>query len=404
MSTSTYAFLRQSAQTICATKRPFRGTRSYAFSTTAWKPTVSPVYLIPSISGCTMSDKANKREKFLSVFPDLVEDLIAVLKGYGMSGEAIEWFKRNLEYNTPGGKLNRGISVVDTYAILKGVKPEELDEATYKKIALLGWCIELLQAYFLVADDMMDQSITRRGQPCWYKVENVGEVAINDSFMLEGAIYVLLKKYFKQEPYYVDLLELFHDVTFQTELGQLLDLITAPEDHVDLSKFSLEKHSFIVIFKTAYYSFYLPVALAMYAAGCADERDLKQAQDVLIPLGEYFQIQDDYLDCFGKPEDIGKIGTDIQDNKCSWVVNTALNTATPEQRKVLDENYGIKDSKTEKVCKDLFSEMGIDKLYHEYEEKTATEIKAKIAEVDESRGFKAEVLTSFFNKIYKRSK
>ncbi len=30
-------------------------------------------------------------------------------------------------------------------------------------------------------------------------------------------------------------------VTFQTELGQLIDLITAPEDHVDLSKFSLTK-------------------------------------------------------------------------------------------------------------------------------------------------------------------
>jgi hypothetical protein len=29
--------------------------------------------------------------------------------------------------------------------------------------------------------------------------------------------------------------------TFQTELGQLIDLITAPEDQVDLSKFSLEK-------------------------------------------------------------------------------------------------------------------------------------------------------------------
>jgi farnesyl diphosphate synthase len=74
-------------------------------------------------------------------------------------------------------------------------------------------------------------------------------------------------------------------------LGQLLDLLTAPEDTVDLSKFSLEAHSFIVTYKTAFYSFYLPVALAMYMAGISDEADLKQAKDVLIPLGEYFQIQ-----------------------------------------------------------------------------------------------------------------
>ncbi len=30
--------------------------------------------------------------------------------------------------------------------------------------------------------------------------------------MLEGAIYFLLKKHFRKEAYYVDLLELFHDV------------------------------------------------------------------------------------------------------------------------------------------------------------------------------------------------
>jgi farnesyl diphosphate synthase len=46
-----------------------------------------------------------------------------------------------------------------------------------------------------------------------------------------------------------------------------------------------------VIYKTAFYSFYLPVALAMHMAGISSEEDLKQARDILIPLGEYSQIQ-----------------------------------------------------------------------------------------------------------------
>ncbi|CDO91830.1 unnamed protein product [Kluyveromyces dobzhanskii CBS 2104] len=348
---------------------------------------------------------SDNRSKFLGIFPSLVQELRDILVGYGMPEEAIEWYAKSLNYNTPGGKLNRGLSVVDTYALLKGYKSvDDLSVEEYKKVAILGWCVELLQAYFLVADDMMDQSITRRGQPCWYKVEEVGDIAINDSFMLEGAIYCLLKNHFRSQPYYVDLLELFHDVTFQTELGQLLDLITAPEDSVDLSKFSLKKHSFIVIFKTAYYSFYLPVALAMFAAGITDAKDLKQASDVLIPLGEYFQIQDDFLDCFGKPEDIGKIGTDIQDNKCSWVINVALQKASAEQRQVLDQNYGRKNAESEQKCRAVFDALNIEKIFHDYEEETATKLREKIANVDESRGFKAEVLTLFLNKIYHRKK
>lgn len=59
----------------------------------------------------------------------------------------------------------------------------------------------------------MDSSVTRRGQPCWFRKPNVGMVAINDAFLLESCIYILLKKYFKGQDYYLDLLELFHEVT-----------------------------------------------------------------------------------------------------------------------------------------------------------------------------------------------
>lgn len=342
------------------------------------------------------------KQHFIESFTPLVDELTSYLKSINMPEDSIAWYRQNLEHNCVGGKLNRGLSVIDTLQIL--TKQSDLDQSTYQKASVLGWSVELLQAFFLVADDMMDQSKTRRGQPCWYLMPKVGNIAINDAFMLEAAIYFLLKKHFRSATYYVDLLELFHEVTFQTELGQMLDLLTAPEDEVNLSNFSLSKHSFIVIYKTAFYSFYLPVALAMFMAGVSSDADLSQARDILVPLGEYFQVQDDYLDCYGDPSVTGKIGTDILDNKCGWLINKALQKASDSQRQVLDENYGRKEPKSEAHVKAIFLELEIEREYLEYEEKIVSTIREKIHKIDESRGLKKEVFEVFLKKIYKRSK
>lgn len=293
------------------------------------------------------------------------------------------------------------MSVVDTASLLLGrdLTPEE-----YHASATLGWLTELLQAFFLVSDDIMDASHTRRGNPCWFRKPQVGMIAINDAFMLESSIYVILRKRFRDHPAYVDFLELFHEITFQTEIGQLCDLITAPEDHVDLAAFSSAKHSFIVVYKTAYYSFYLPVALALHYLQLATESNLRQAREILIPLGEYFQIQDDFLDAYGAPEVIGKIGTDIQDNKCSWLINQALERASAPQRAVLDDSYGRKDAAKEAKVKAIFEELKLDEIYHVYEEKIVGEIRDRIGRVDEGQGLKKEVFNTFLRKIYKRSK
>ena len=297
----------------------------------------------------------------------------------------------------------------------------------------------------------MDHSQTRRGQPCWYLQPHVGMIAINDAFMLEGGIYVVLKKRFRGHPAYAELLELFHDVTWRTEMGQCVDLLTAgpvvpaqaegegpaakktkldaqggaaAQPTTDLSRFSLEKYTFIVRYKTAYYSFYLPVALSLHYCQLATPSNLQQAEDILIPMGEYFQVQDDYLDCFADPGVLGKIGTDIADNKCSWLVCQALERVSSGQKRVLEENYGrggievqavepgageqVRAAGEGKVCeervKDLYKELELEKVYKEYEEKVVGELREKIAKVDEGAGLKKGLFEEFLRKIYGRAK
>ena len=138
------------------------------------------------------------------------------------------------------------------------------------------------------------------------------------------------------------------------------------------------------------------------------------ALSILLPLGEYFQIQDDFLDYSGTPEQIGKIGTDIVDNKCSWCINTALTIASPEQRKILDENYGQKNAEREARVKVVFDEVGVPGKYREYEEgayrqimgliERIPEVEIKATYGDEPATLRKQVFKTFLEKIYKRTK
>jgi farnesyl diphosphate synthase len=216
---------------------------------------------------------------------------------------SISFFFLTLTSSSPG-KLNRGLSVVDSFKLLK--QGNDLTEQEVFLSCALGWCIEWLQAYFLVLDDIMDNSVTRRGQPCWFRVPQVGMVAINDGILLRNHIHRILKKHFRDKPYYVDLVDLFNEVELQTACGQMIDLITTFEGEKDLAKYSLSIHRRIVQYKTAYYSFYLPVACALLMAGENLENHI-DVKNVLVDMGIYFQVQDDYLDCFADPETLGKV-------------------------------------------------------------------------------------------------
>jgi len=309
--------------------------------------------------------------------------------------EARAWMEEMLDYTVVGGKMNRGLAVLEALKAIKG----DVDEKEAFLANVVGWCIELLQAFFLVEDDIMDGSITRRGRPCWYKNEKVGMIAINDGIILEACIYNILKRHFRDHASYVALLELFHDTTFQTAHGQLLDLLYAPIGQRDLTKYTMDTYLRIVTYKTAYYTIYMPIASGMVLAGMTEDSKLQVAQKICVKMGQYFQIQDDYLDCFADPEVLGKIGTDIEDSKCSWLVVKALEKANAKQKKVIKDNYGLHDPAKVQKIKDLYREMKLEEMFRAYEEDAHKELSKEIREQKE---VPEHCFNWMLNKIFKR--
>ncbi|OAY77072.1 Farnesyl pyrophosphate synthase 1 [Ananas comosus] len=98
-----------------------------------------------------ISCRSPLRETSSVVKAELLDD-----PAFDFTDESRQWIDRMLDYNVPGGKLNRGLSVIDSYKLLKA-------------------SVEL-QAYFLVLDDIMDNSHTRRGQLFWFRVPKTSHV------------------------------------------------------------------------------------------------------------------------------------------------------------------------------------------------------------------------------------
>ena len=353
----------------------------------------------------TALNAGSERDAFLTLFPMLVDEMTTHMEHqHEMPSEACEWARNMMEYNVPGGKLNRGITVV---AVHRTLTQGTLSTEAYARAAVLGWAVEFLQAFFLVADDVMDDSQTRRGQPCWYKLGSVGNIAINDAFLLESFVFTMLRNHFGDEPYYGRLVDLFLEVIQQTEFGQLLDLTSQPTSAegvvnvIDLNRFTLDRYKKIVKYKTAFYTFYLSVAIGMITSGVTDPAAYELAKKICCTMGEYFQITDDYLDCYGSPEVIGKIGTDIQDNKCSWLVVQALDRVNAEQRKMLEENYGQWDDEKVAKVKALYEELGLEQVFKDYEESSYKEI---CEEIEKVTLMPKDVFLFLLKKIYKREK
>ncbi|CAG2167130.1 unnamed protein product [Oppiella nova] len=229
---------------------------------------------------------------------------------------------------------------------------------------ILGASVEILQAFALIYDDVMDQSSTRRGRPCWYKQDDVGLQALNDGVILKNECFHTLKLFFGHKKSYLNIMETFHEMMRYTTYGQHMDMAsncnnTGPR--FDL--FTKSRYETIVKYKTSYYTFVLPVRLAMYLFGMESKSAHRQAEELLLKIGYLFQIQDDFIDCFGDPTVTGKQGSDIADGKCCWPVVRALELCDESQRRDLVANYGMKCEQNVNKCKEIFIQLNLRDVY-----------------------------------------
>ncbi|XP_051160303.1 uncharacterized protein LOC127280930 [Leptopilina boulardi] len=357
------------------------------------------ICMVHTASQKKLSTSEDENREMMNLWPNVVKDLTET-GGSSDIFDVPKWSKKVLQYNVPKGKMTRASYLI--YAFKQIAHSDQLTDENIRLALILGWCTEIMQAFLLIEDDIMDHSKTRRGQPCWYLQKDIGLLAVKDGLLVEQMIFQLLRKHFSEKFYYLDLVEIFHDNIYKAVIGETMDLLSTNHGKKpNLKLFTIDRYYDIVKYKCCHYTLAMPVILAMHLAGIKDRELFRQAKELLIEMGYIYQIQDDYLDCYGDPKFIGKIGTDIQEGKCTWLVVVALQRVTSAQRKVLEECYGVNDPEKVEKVKQLYHELGLPAIYAIHEEENYNLIKSHIKQI--SRGLPHDLFFKILNKIHLRN-
>ncbi|XP_052130001.1 uncharacterized protein LOC113214595 isoform X2 [Frankliniella occidentalis] len=323
----------------------------------------SPLYL----------QQEQDKKDLTAVLPQVIEEIQEATKSCKIQSET-EWLGKLLSYTVPGGKLVRALA---TYNAMRHLAPAGAaqDEEYLFHAKCLAWSVEIMQAMFLVMDDIADRAPMRRGKPCWHTV--VGPAAVFDGLLVEHCVYHLAHRHLSAEVF-DGVLDLLLRTVFQMAFGENNDLHSESTDGRGFHEFSLERFKALTKFKTGQYTYYTPTATAMLACGVSDPAAYEAALDLGFDLGYVYQIQDDYLDVYGVIEDMGKQRTDIQNGKCTWLIVEAKKRATKAQLKVLKNNYGYSDSAKVQNVVQVFNELNMRQVCLDYEQKMFNDITVKI--------------------------
>ncbi|MBN2528737.1 MAG: polyprenyl synthetase family protein [Deltaproteobacteria bacterium] len=213
-----------------------------------------------------------------------------------------------------GGKRLRPALMVAGYELFS-------DNALNDNALLDSACaMEMLQSYFLIHDDIMDNDPVRRGGPSVHaslqqKTGNrelgihlgilAGDLACAVCEWLLARLDCTAEKRRRVQ-------EIFSRMHMDVIFGQSLDLIgnAAPDE--------------IVQRKTASYTTIGPLCCGAVLGG-ASETEVRHMAELARPLGIAFQYRDDLIGVFGDSTVVGKpVGSDVKNNKHTLLMENAL--------------------------------------------------------------------------------
>ncbi|XP_026300396.1 farnesyl pyrophosphate synthase [Apis mellifera] len=308
----------------------------------------------------------NERNELMTIWPDIVRELTE--EDNEELSDINKWTTEILEYNVPKGEKWRSVSLIVAYKLL--ASQDQLTKENIRLARILAWCIEIMHAVHIVMNDIVDHADMRRNQPTWHV--KVGLGAINDALIMETCIQKLLEKHFKLKNCYVELMNIFWKYNKKTGHGHRLDIFISTNwrKKANFDLFSMDRYNTLVKYKMSCLSFIFPFSLAMRFAGVIDSEMHREAEKILLKIGHFYQVQNDFLNYYSKEEIGGKSETDIQEGKCTWPIVIALERATAEQKRILRECYGVADEEKVKHVKEIYDKIGISNIYFDYEEET----------------------------------
>ena len=224
-----------------------------------------------------------------------------------------------------GGKRLRPVLALMTCNLFSDIIDEAIMPATG---------LEVFHNFTLVHDDIMDHAPVRRNFPTVHSKWNINQAVLSGDVMA-----FIANDCFLQTPagFLLKAFKVFNKAAIEVCVGQQLDIDF--EKKIIVSEIEYLR---MIELKTAV----LLAASAKIGAiiGGADDKDSELMYEFGRNLGLAFQIQDDLLDAYGDIKIFGKTpGGDILANKKTFLLVKALEIASPEQFKRLQELFAMKE-------------------------------------------------------------